>query len=250
MTMTDLTAPDENLPSSRGGPPDGRIPRAVWLVVALGLGFGLLSWTTRTGEGTSALWWLDPLLLLGYAGGLWRLSRRQGDGRWLLDARRSAVVFIFLSWLTGMLYELSLRTGATGFGGLHPDTATSFIWAQGYYIPFAVGGWWLVRRYGYGLGAAFLTGALASLYEVATVGVPGLVAAPWLLPLAPLMLGYYLLVYAVFLTMPLLFIDPRGLWAAEPRRLSLWGVAWRGVVFGALCWVAYTGWAWAVVSGQ
>ncbi len=218
-------------------------PRWLWLVVGLGLGYGALAWLTERGAGASRLWWLDPLLLVGFAAGLWwRRNGWQGGGR-----RGAGLLFITLAWLTGMLYELSLRTGATGFGGMHPDTAASFLLAQGYYVPYAVGGWWLARRYGYTLPQLFLTGALAALYEMAVAGAPRMLAAPDLWLLTPLVIGYYLTVYGLILTMPLLFIDPRDLWAATPRPLTTWGVAWRAVAFGLLCWVVFVGWSFVVM---
>ena len=214
-----------------------RVPRWLWLVVGLGLAYGALGWLMERGTGASRLWWLDPLLLVGFVVGLWRRGYRQFGGRW------AGLTFIALSWLTGMLYELSLRTGATGFGGMHPDTATSFLLAQGYYFPYALGGWWLARRYGYALPQLFLTGALAALYEMAVSGAPKMLAAPDLWLLTPLVIGYFLAVYGLILTMPLLFIDPRAVWAATSRPISTWGVAWRAVGFGLLCWVAFGVWA-------
>jgi len=214
-------------------------PRWLWLVVGLGLAYGALAWLMERGAGASRLWWLDPLLLIGFAAGLWyqRHAQPRGGRRW------AGFLFIALAWLTGMLYELSLRTGATGFGGMHPDTATSFLLAQGHYVPYVVGGWWLARRYGYDLPQVFLTGALAALYEITFSGAPRMLAAPNLWLLTPLVIGYYLTVYGLILAVPLLFIDPRDLWAATSRPITTWGVAWRAVGFGVLCWVLFTTWA-------
>jgi hypothetical protein len=189
------------------------------------------------------LWFLDPLLMAVFIGGLWRLSRRPGrlpqsvrSGRW------SAVLFVAGSWLTGMLYELSLRTGPAGFGGMHPDTATSFLWAQGYYVPFALGGWWLARRFGYSLEDVFWAGALSSLYEMLTVGAPAIAANPALLPVAPLLAGCYLTAYGLILAMPLLFLDERALWGCPPRRMTRRGRIAAGAALGLGCWAAFLGW--------
>lgn len=239
-TTKDLTAAGEITDS---GEP-GRRGWGIWLVIGLGLGYGLLNWTLGDSAGASVLWWLDPLLLVGFAVGWWLLSRRPGRFPQLkLSGGVAAVAFIGGSWLAGMLYELSLRTGATGFGGMHVETGMSFLLAQGYYLPFAIGGWWLARRYGYSAAAVFWTGALVSLYEVITVGVPAIFAEPnyWLL--APLILGYYLYVYALILALPLLIMDESGLWANIPRPIGTWGKVWRGVLFGLLCWVVFVGWA-------
>jgi hypothetical protein len=216
----------------------------MWLIILLGLGFDTLNRVLGDGSGASALWWLDPLLLAGFAAGLWLRGRY--PHRWprvRLPERPAAVFFIGGSWLTGMLYELSLRTGPTGFGGMHPETGLSFLLAQGHYIPFAVGGWWLARRYGYSLTDVFWTGALASLYELVTAGGPAMAAAGGLWPLTPLLAGYYLYVYALILTMPLLFLDERSLWRDDPRPITAWGKAWRAALFGLLYWVIFVGWA-------
>ena len=215
------------------------IPRWLWLVVGLGLVYGALAWFMERGAGASRLWWLDPLLLVGYVAGLWwrRNSRPRGGLRW------AGLVFVALSWLTGMLYELSLRTGAAGFGGMHPDTTTSFLLAQGFYVPLAVGGWLLARRFGYSAETVFWTGALASLYELITVGVPAVLGQPSFLLLAPLLAGYYLTVYGYFLALPLLFMDERCLWASAPRPISRLQRAALGVALGLVCWAIFIGWA-------
>jgi hypothetical protein len=216
----------------------------IWAIILLGLGYGALHWLSGDRAWASVLWWLDPLLLLGFAAGWWARSRRPGWWpRLRLSGVAAAVVFIGGSWLAGMLYELSLRTGPTGFGGMHPDTATSFVLAQGHYLPFAVGGWWLARRYGYGAAGVFWTGALASLYEMVIAGFPAIAGAPQFWLLTPLILGYYLYVYALILAFPLLFLDERSLWAAAPRSIGAWGKVWRGVLFGLLYWVVFVGWA-------
>lgn len=223
----------------------GRRGWGVWLVILLGLGYGALSWLTGQPAEASVLWWLNPLLLVVFAVGWW--ARGRGGPRLRLGGAAAAVAFIGGSWLAGMLFELSLRTGPTGFGGMHPDTATSFLLAQGHYLPFAIGGWWLARRYGYDAAGVFWTGALAALYELITVGLPAIVGAPQTWFVAPLLVGYYLYSYALIQAMPLVFMDERGLWAAAPRPLGAWGMVWRGVAFGLLYWVVFVGWA-AVVQ--
>ena len=102
---------------------------------------------------------------------------------------------------------------------------------------------WLARRYGYGAAGVFWTGALASLYEMVIAGFPAIAGAPQFWLLIPLILGYYLYVYALILAFPLLFLDERSLWAAAPRSIGAWGKVWRGVLFGLLYWVVFVGWA-------
>lgn len=230
-----------SITEDEGTPTGTHWSRGVWAVVGLGAGYVLLAVLThRPGEG-SPLWWLDPALMALFVIGLW--WRGRGGRRWVAPGRAAAVLFVAGSWLVGMLYEFSLRTGATGFGGMHPETGLSFLLAQGYYVPFAAGGWWLARRYGYSAESVFWAGALSSLYEVFTSGLPALLAQPGLLLLSPLIAGYYLTVYGYILAMPLLFLDERSLWAEAPRPTTRAGRIARGVALGLVCWVIFIAWA-------
>ena len=222
----------------------GRWSRATWLVVWLGAGYSLLTALLRQPGDASRLWFLDLALMAVFVAGLVARQRRAWwPGRPVSSRRRAALLFVAGSWLTGMLYELSLRTGAAGFGGMHPDTTTSFLLAQGFYVPLAVGGWLLARRFGYSAETVFWTGALASLYELITVGVPAVLGQPSFLLLAPLLAGYYLTVYGYFLALPLLFMDERCLWASAPRPISRLQRAALGVALGLVCWAIFIGWA-------
>ena len=219
------------------------VSRALWLVVLLGAAYEALNVLLGDGDDSSALWFLAPLLMAVFLFGLWRRWRGRRPPLAPPGGLRPALLFIGGSWLTGMLYELALRTGPTGFGGMAPDTATSFLLAQGFYVPFAAGGWWLARRTGYTFADVFWTGALSCLYEAITVGATTVAAQPALLPLAPLMAGYYLTVYGYILALPLLFMDERALWAATPRPITLRRKVVYGVALGLVCWVAFLGWA-------
>lgn len=223
-----------------------RWSRTARIVVLLGAGYAALTAALGDRSTSSVLWPLDALLMLLFAGGLWWRGRHGRPPRLALSGRGAALAFLLGSWLTGMLYELSLRTGVAGFGGMHPDTATSFLLAQGFYVPFAVGGWLLARRYGYSAENVFWAGALSCLYELLTVGVVTLIRQPNLLPLAPLLGGYYLTVYGYILALPLLFVDERGLWGPAPRPISRGRKALYGLLLGAACWVAFLCWAWLV----
>lgn len=211
------------------------------MVILLGAAYSALGLISGEHEDSSVLWFIEPLLVLGFVVLLWRRGRRPTLRR--SEGGPGAFFFIVGSWLTGMLFELSLRTGATGFGGMHPATGMSFLLAQGFYVPFAAGGWWLTRRFGYGLEDVFWTGALSSLYEMLTLGATALGGNPTLLPLMPLLIGYYLTVYGLILAMPLLFIDERRLWRGSPRPISRRGKWLWGVALGLLCWVCFVGWA-------
>lgn len=220
-----------------------RIGRGLGLVVLLGAAFEALNVGLGGRDDSSGVWFLAPLLMAVFVAGLWRRGRGHAPPFAPAGRGRAALLFIGGSWLTGMIYELALRTGPTGFGGMAPDTATSFLLAQGFYVPFAAGGWWLARRYGYTFSDVFWTGALSCLYEALTAGASAVAAQPALLPLAPLMAGYYLTVYGYILALPLLFIDERAVWAATPRSISTRRKVAYGVALGLVCWAAFVGWA-------
>lgn len=239
-----MTAPD--LVDTRGAAAPQRWSRAAWIVVLLGAAYAVLAALLGDRSGSSVLWPLDLLLMLVFAGGLWWRGCLGWDARRRLSRRGAAVAFIIGSWLTAMLYELSLRTGATGFGGLHANTATSFLLAQGFYVPLAVGGWLLARRYGYSAEDVFWTGALAALYEMLTAGVVTLMGQPSLWPLAPLLGGYYLTVYGYCLALPWLFLDERDLWRHPPHLIARRRKVLCGLLLGPACWLVFVGWAWLV----
>jgi len=108
----------------------------------------------------------------------------------------------------------------------------SFIIAQFAYLPLILFSLLLVRRRHLGFNDAFFFGGAASFAE-------SLVFRPMLLLviisplffLAPLVLGYYVLIYGIFLSFPLLIIDERDLWSkTAPKPLSIW----KTVLFGLL----------------
>jgi hypothetical protein len=199
------------------------VGRSVWLVVALGLVYSTLGAALGDRTDSSVLWWLDPLLLWGFAIGLW-LRGRGILPLWKRPGRRAAAaVFVVGSWAAGMLVELSLRAGESGFGGLHPDTRTSFLLAQAFYPAYALGGWWLVRRFRLSLRGLFWVGAGAALYEGITVGAAAVAGGgvPW--PFVPLLAAYYALVYAAMLCWPLLLVPEAALWReAESPAFTGW----------------------------
>jgi hypothetical protein len=220
----------------------------VWATVLLGAAFSFLNAAAGDRTGSSALWFLDPWLYAVLLLGLLLRARGRLPVWRPASVATGAAAYVALCWLVAMIYELSLRMGDGGFGGLHPTTATSFILAQGYYLPLAAGGWWLLRRFHYDFNWVFWTGALASLYETITVGGAAVASGTVPLPLVPLLLAYYMTTYGLYLAMPLLLIDERALWRASggsvrpSLRIAI------GVGFGSLLWVVYL--IWAGVVGQ
>lgn len=214
----------------------------VWLLALLGALFSFNGLLTGGGPESSSLWFLDPVLYALFLVGLGLRSAGRLP-RLRLSGAAGALGFIILSWATGMAYELSLQTGPEGFGGMHPDTATSFLLAQGYYVPFAAGGLWLVRRLRTDFNWLFYTGGLASLYEMLTIGGVAIAGGgvPWLL--VPVLLGYYAATYGLILAMPLLLLDERPLWGMDARSPRPFARIVIGILFGLALWLVYLLWA-------
>lgn len=234
---------DSQLLSETGTPPgESRAWRiALVLIIGLAIAFSLL----QIGEesGASSLGFLNLVLLGLLAGGL--AARRFhlfSLPRWI-DGDKAPFVYVAGVWLVSMLYELSLRTGETGFGGLHPNTVASFTLAQGFYIPFALCMLWVIRRRWLSLPAVFWLGATVSWYELMTVGLPGIFATPGNFVLGPLVLGYYLAVYGMFAALPLIFLDVETLWGETDRPYTLGTLVGHGFLIAILCWGIFALWS-------
>lgn len=177
--------------------------------IALGLVFLCLNLLNGDGPG-SPLWFAEPALYALMIAGLWRRRDPTVPPR---RRRTAPLAYIALSWLFGMIYELSLTVDGTGIGGVHPDTRASFVLAQGDYILIAVVSWLAIRQLRLDFRQAFFFAGGIGLTEglIFTGILTQVIASPafWM---APLFLAYYTLVYAAFVAMPLLFVDPRSLW--------------------------------------
>ena len=209
---------------------------SLWIILALI--FTLLVQLGDNSAWKSPLWFLDPLLMLSLLIGLWlkehwppiKFSRKQ-----------TAAAFIVLSWLVGMLYELTLSEAPGNLGGMYAKTIPSFILAQGFYIPFAVLSYFLIRKFHFNFRDVFFVAGLVSLYEALQFGVPGTLFSP-LFFLTPLVLAYYVVVYAQMLTWPLLVVDETLLWHGDKPRLPWWRKLLYGFLLGFSCWVTFGLW--------
>jgi hypothetical protein len=197
----------------------------IWLMI----GAGLVFWSLSYGSGpTSPLWWSELAL---YA--LMILGLLRGGFAVTLPPPQAALAFVALSWAFGMAYELSLTVDGTGLGGVHPNTAASFLLAQPDYLMIAAATLWLIHRWHLGFAGAVLIACGKSLTEgLVFTGVLSatLLSPNW--PYAPLVLAYYTLAYASFVALPLLILAPKSLWSsrppprpASPLRLILTGFA-------------------------
>jgi hypothetical protein len=194
--------------------------QGMWTVsawIAAGLLFAVLLLGDR-----SAPWspyWASELVLYGLLlGGMW-VNHRYGLKKKLPIPRRIApLAYVFLVWLFGMLFEISLTVTGEGVGGLHAQTLPSFILAQGDYIPIGVISYLVIRRTQASFRDVFFFAGGKSLTEglIFSGALTSLVLSPsfWL---APLTLAYYTLAYASFIALPLLIVDERLLWKGPER---------------------------------
>lgn len=175
---------------------------------------------------------IDWLLYAGLLAGL--VAQGKGWAGVTLSPRAAAIAFVVLVWAFGMIYEMSLSVDGTGVGGMHPDTFTSFVLAQGDYLLLALLCLAAVRLLHLGFTGLFWFAAGIALTEgLVFTGVLWQVVlspAPWA---APAFLAYYFLAYAAFLTLPLMILNPAPLWSARARRLPAGRIGL--IVAGFLC---------------
>jgi hypothetical protein len=209
-----------------------------WTLVALAVSL-LLS-----GEpGGSGLVWLLPGLFTAYAVA-WGWRRHSPPPR--RSPGVAAAVYLGVGACSGVIYELSLSTDGTGYGGLHPDPVTSFLLLPGYLVPALLGTWWMVRRYGLDARRLFFAAGVLSWYEALVSHGATFLVAPWSL----LLLGpFFIASYAVYCGAPgLLCVAPESLWATSPRAIGAWRLAAVAALIGAACWICYAGWAAGVLA--
>jgi hypothetical protein len=207
---------------------------SLWIITALCFTV-LTRLSNDVVEWTSPLWFIDPLLMLSLLMGRW-LKERFHWQPVKFSHRQAAPVFIVLAWLVGMLYELTLSESPGNIGGFHPKTIPSFVLAQGFYLPYAVLSYFLIRKFHLSFRDVFLVGGIVCLYEALQYGVPGTLFSP-LFFLTPLVLAYYVVVYALMLTWPLLVVDETLLWHGNKPTLPWWRKVFYSLILGITCWL-------------
>ncbi len=185
----------------------------IWLWIVAGLTF----WALNLGNSTkprSPYWPAELGLYALMVGGMWAASRGHPISQIFRLSRVAApFAYIFIVWLFGMIYELTLTVTGEGVGGLHPNTVPSFILAQGDYIPIAIVSYFVIRRTHASFKKVFFFAGGKSLTEgIIFTGVLASQIASPLFYFAPLTLAYYTLVYASFIAAPLIFVDAELLW--------------------------------------
>lgn len=179
------------------------------------------------------LWYLEPILLCVYAGALWWSLRSSGLGKHQESRRgkKSAYLcYIALAWVCAMLYEATLSIREGSIGGVHEDTLTSFIIAQGGYAVMIISALVIFTRWRYTFVDAFYFALGVGLTE-ALIFKPILldtILSPLFL-LAPFVLGYYTLAYSAILAFPHLVAGGKSL---DNRQNRGWLVVLAGVLVG------------------
>jgi len=203
---------------SKPARPDAIFGKGIWYVpawVGLGLVFYLLN--LLAGSQIRSPYWFSELVLYALLLiGLWANRRYNIRKAIPLPRQWAPVLYIFLVWLFGMLFEASLTVTGQGIGGVHPQTLASFILAQGDYLPLAIVSWWVIRMLHPAFSELYFLSAGISLTEglIFTGALTAIILSPQFF-LAPLGLAYYALAYSSFIALPLLIIDEQLLWDAR-----------------------------------
>lgn len=212
----------------------------LWLVpslVFIALQLGDWMHRGRPPEG-SPLGFLDALRTITFLIGISVSAIRRWRDRINLSRGTAVVLFLVLSWLSGMAFELTL----TEEGSRHILLLgwKYFITIQAAYIPLTVLGFFLIRRYHYTIKEVFFAGALTCLYEVAVQGIPMMRAGNALF--IPITSAYYMVAYSLIITWPLIIINEKRLWDTRATKAPSWAKIALGIPLGILNMFLYAGW--------
>jgi len=194
----------------------------IWNVkIWIGLAFIFIILNSSGNLEIKSPYWFSEFILYGLMViGLWTNKRYDLRKRIGIPRQLAPFAFIFLVWLFGMMFEISLTVTGKGIGGIHPETLPSFILAQGDYIPLAIVSYLVIRKLHLSFPEVFFFAGGKSLTEglLFTGLLTDLIFSPQFF-LAPIALAYYALAYSSFIALPLLFIDEELLWQEpEPKQ--------------------------------
>ncbi len=188
-----------------------RLIRALFQPLSLAV-FGLGLRFVPSDTPRSTLSGVDWPLYAGVIAGFW--AQMAGWRGLQPSAALAALSYVVLSIGFGLIYELSLTVDGSGWGGMHPDTRTSFVLAIGDYAMMALCFVAAIRWFGLTAAQLFWLSFGASMTEGAVfTGVLWQIPPLWM----PLFLAYYGLAYATFLVLPALLVDPRRMWRGEAQ---------------------------------
>lgn len=195
----------------------------VWLWMGAGLLFAALNFGSNA-EPRSPYWFSEIVLYVLMLAGMWGNARHELRRRIRIPRSLAPFAYVFLVWLFGMLFEVSLTVTGEGIGGLHAETIPSFILAQGDYILIALISYLVIRKTQASFREIFFFAGGKSLTEglIFTGVLTSVILSPmfWL---SPLVIAYYTMAYSSFIALPLLFIDEEKLWKdpIQTRRYSI-----------------------------
>lgn len=200
-----------------------------WLIV--GLASSALFFFTK--PLATPYWFFEPLLFAIFVFGYWFNIRRVFAARVRVSPRTAVIAYVILASLTGLLYELSVSDIPSQIFG---QGEISFL----FYIPFAILGWWAIRKYHLTFQDAYFVGGVASIFEMMFFAA-GALLSPFFFIL-PLVIANYFLVYGMYLALPLLFIDEKLLWrnaeSTERKNLTKTRALWIGIWISAASWAS------------
>lgn len=232
----------ERYASKRWSGPVGYTLGNVKLWVILALAFIALEFVDRAKRGFPAegspLAFLDALRTLTFFIGLLVNERFHLRDRLKLSRRNAILLFLALSWVSGMAFELTLvEEGTRNILLLKLDY---FIAIQAAYLPLTIGGLLLIRHLHYTLQEAFFMGALTCLWEATLFGIPMMKAG--LAVFVPFTVSYYMIAYSLIICWPLIIIDERSLWDTRQPGLSPFTKVALGIPLGIGNMLLYGGW--------
>jgi hypothetical protein len=169
--------------------------------------------------------WFSELVLYGLMfAGMWGNAKHDLRKKIRIPRSLAPLAYVFLVWLFGMLFEVSLTVTGEGVGGLHAETLPSFILAQGDYIPIALISYIVIRKTQASFrNVFFFAGGMSLTEALIFTGVLTSVFFSPMLWLSPLVIAYFTLAYSSFIALPLLLIDEEKLWQEpiQTRRYSI-----------------------------
>ena len=201
----------------------------IWIWLAAGLVFAALSFANNSGPRSP--YWFSEIILYGLMlAGMWGNAKHNLRKKIRIPRNLAPLVYVFLVWLFGMLYEVSLTVTGQGIGGIHPETLPSFILAQGDYIPIALISYVIIRKTRASFREIFFFAGGKSLTEgfIFTGVLTSVLISP-LFWLSPLVIAYYTMAYSTFIALPLLFIDEQLLWK-DSNQTRRWPILFYWVI--------------------
>lgn len=186
------------------------------------------------------------LLILGWMAAVrYREAMRQ---HLRLGKRGGAILCVLIGWVVGMALELSITGTAGKPGGFAADPINSFLAAQGYYWTYPLLALLLIRRFHFTYWEIFFAAGLVSIIETFILGVISALLSP-LVVLAPFIFAFYVTLYGVLISIPLLFVDEKIFWDSKFTPISrIKAFIITFLILGAGNWLIFGAWSFLIQS--